>query len=93
MTKNARRRDRFQNITDAIDSIRKEAEWRHRKEDHEFAIRPNVLQAKELTSRTAGGPVMKVTQFESTTRGLRGMSLIIDRLSELQQVEQRNLAQ
>lgn len=64
-----------------------EAEWRHRKEDHEFGMRPEVVKSSDVTTRAAGGPALKTVQYECGVRGIRGLSTIIDRLTELQKVE------
>jgi hypothetical protein len=88
--KRTARQDQFKRIGEALTSIYKEAEWRHRREDHEFKLRPEVVKSDDVTSRTAGGPAMKTLQYECGTRGIRGLSLIADRLNELQKVESRN---
>src|SRR5207248_812261 len=87
LTKNQERRERFKKIGEALDSIYKEAAWRHRKEDHEFQMRPEVLASPDFTSRAAGGPAMKTLQYDCGVRGIHGMSQIADKLIELQKVE------
>ena len=87
-TKNAQRRDRFTRIGEAIQSIYTEAAWRDRQGRHDFEMRPRPSQDRNLSSPSAGGPVLKTIQYESTVRGIRGMGLIIDRLTEWQQAEQ-----
>ncbi len=89
MTKNAARKDKFQKITEAIDSIYAEAAWRDRKGDHRFEVRPTAVAWGEVTSPSAGGPCMKTMQLEPTVYGIRGLGLLRDRLTELQQVELR----
>ncbi len=89
MTKNAARKDRFQKITEAIDSIYAEAAWRDRKGDHRFGMNFEAVDDKDFTSRSAGGPVLKTMQLEPTVHGIRGLGLLRDRLVELQQVELR----
>lgn len=91
VSKSRARRDKFKRIGEALTSIYNEANWRNRKGDHEFEMHPTVLDSKDMTSRTAGGPCMKTLQYEPGTRGIRGLSQIADRLIELEKVERHNL--
>src|SRR6185503_6919623 len=81
------RKDRFERIGDALNAIYREAAWRHRHEQHDFGLRPEALEDNRLSSRSAGGPVMKTLQYECTVQGIRGLSQLADRLLELQNVE------
>ena len=87
MSKNKERRERFQKIGAAIDAIYRETAWRHRQQKHDFEMRASALDSKDLSSRSAGGPIMNTLQYEASTHGIRGMSQLIDRLTALQQVE------
>jgi hypothetical protein len=89
MTKNAIRAKRFQNIDAAIKSIYNEVAWRDRRGRHEYEIHPVPVADRGLTSPSAGGPVMKTVQYDAGTEGIRGLSRLVDRLTELQQAEQR----
>jgi len=85
------RKDRFTRINEALESIYLEAKWRNRKGDHLFGYGVEAIDAREVTSRAAGGPVMKTFQCEPGVRGIRGMSMLVDRLTELQKVEEELL--
>jgi len=85
------RKDRFTRVTEALESIYTEAAWRNRKGDHLYGYQCEAVDAAEVTSRTAGGPVMKTMQLERGVRGIRGLSLLADRLTELKKVEEELL--
>ena len=92
MTKNSVRRDRFKRIGEALTSIYNEANWRDRKGQHEFEMRPEVVKDSEVTTRAAGGPALKTIQYDAGTHGIRGLSHIADCLIALEKVERENLA-
>lgn len=60
MTKNAKRREQFQKLGQALSSF--ERDWAVRKSDYQYAIRPVAVADRELSSWLYG-PEMRTQQF------------------------------